>query len=450
MLLLVLTILAAYLIGSIPVGYLVGRMRGVDLFQVGSGNIGATNVGRVLGKKYGILVFVLDFAKGAGPVFLASWLVQQSALAEGLSNLPEGSLQVAAGLAAFLGHLFPIYLGFRGGKGVATGAGVVSVLAPAATLTAVVVWILLLLASRYVSLASLGAAIALVVGQVLSFGLPPTGFAQDPRSWFCLVAAGLVIIKHRSNIARLAQGRENRVKEGPSMFALTKSVHVLALGLWFGSTVFFSFIAAPTLFSRFEALAQKPALERKWFPPAPEFAKHDDTINGPREQGTRAAGYAVGPLFPILFLLQGVCGFAAIATALPWMRLEPTRRVHSWRVTVILAALCCVLASWPLESKVRELQGDRHSKTLVYLLTDSKSPELETARDEMREARSAFGRWHGVSLILNLVTIALATASMVLAAFLPARNPELPRSEPQPESPSTRVSHEMPTEALDK
>src|SRR6266852_4551303 len=123
--LLTLTSLAAYFIGAIPFGYLIARSRGVDIFRQGSGNIGATNVGRVLGPAFGIVVFVLDFAKGAVPVAVAAWTAGRLD-----SGLPRDSLEVTAGLAAFLGHLFPVYLRFRGGKGVATGAGVMMVLVP--------------------------------------------------------------------------------------------------------------------------------------------------------------------------------------------------------------------------------------------------------------------------------------------------------------------------------
>src|SRR6516164_9073771 len=124
------TVVGSYLLGGIPFGYLVGRWRGIDIFQHGSGNIGATNVGRLLGRRWGVLVFLLDFAKGAVPVLLAG-LVPQG------DSLPPATLKVTAGLAAFLGHLFPVYLRFHGGKGVATGAGVVAVLAPWETLLAV-------------------------------------------------------------------------------------------------------------------------------------------------------------------------------------------------------------------------------------------------------------------------------------------------------------------------
>src|SRR5438034_6325973 len=124
------TVALAYALGGVPFGYLVARWRGVDIFRHGSGNIGATNVGRVLGKRFGILVFVLDFAKGALPACLGL-LVDRAGDAPGFTH------GVVAGLAAFLGHLYPIYLRFRGGKGVATGAGVIMVLLPVPALAAV-------------------------------------------------------------------------------------------------------------------------------------------------------------------------------------------------------------------------------------------------------------------------------------------------------------------------
>ncbi len=153
---LILAPLAGYLIGSIPFGYLVARVRGVDIFAQGSGNIGATNVGRVLGKKYGVLVFLLDFTKGVLPVLATRFIP---------SPWPDW-LAVLTGLAAFLGHLFPLYLGLRGGKGVATGTGVVLMLVPGPALAALGVWLLAVLAWRYVSVASLLAVAALISVQL--------------------------------------------------------------------------------------------------------------------------------------------------------------------------------------------------------------------------------------------------------------------------------------------
>src|SRR6476620_5076490 len=117
----ILLLVVAYLIGAIPFGYLIGRARGVDLFKAGSGNIGATNAGRVLGRKIGTLVFLLDFLKGALPVAAILPLAQSLAPGADTTLGPPDVLRVSAAALAFLGHLFPVYLGFRGGKGIATG-----------------------------------------------------------------------------------------------------------------------------------------------------------------------------------------------------------------------------------------------------------------------------------------------------------------------------------------
>jgi glycerol-3-phosphate acyltransferase PlsY len=195
----------SYLFGSIPFGYLIARARGVNIFEHGSGNIGATNVGRVLGKRFGLLAFLLDFMKGSVPVLIATWL---SGRIE--TGLPGDSLGVIAGLAAFLGHLFPIYLRFRGGKGVATGAGIVAVLVPWPALAALLTWALVVFLTRYVSLGSLCAVVVLCLVQV---GMDQW-IAKETRpilTLFCLIAAALVFVRHRSNITRLAKGIENRI-----------------------------------------------------------------------------------------------------------------------------------------------------------------------------------------------------------------------------------------------
>src|SRR5262249_13807282 len=164
-LLVLATALLGYLVGAIPFGYLVARARGINIFEHGSGNIGATNVGRVLGRKFGLLVFVLDFCKGALPA-AAGW-----ALAPRLSeDLAPDLLGVVAGVAALLGHLFPVYLRFHGGKGVATAAGVVTVLLPGPALGALLAWLVVVSATRYVSFASLCAALVLCL---LRLGLTP-------------------------------------------------------------------------------------------------------------------------------------------------------------------------------------------------------------------------------------------------------------------------------------
>lgn len=203
----------AYFIGSLPTGYLVAQAKGIDIRNVGSGNIGATNAMRVLGKPAGIFVLLVDALKGFGAVLLASFLARQmndtlpnvftdAALADVNVKL---NLSVCAGLGAVLGHNYTCWLKFKGGKGIATTAGVYFALAPLAVTIALGIWILLFIVTRYVSVASLAAAVA----------LPTAVWLTQSNLFLGIVTTALgalAIYKHKANIQRLRAGTENRIQ----------------------------------------------------------------------------------------------------------------------------------------------------------------------------------------------------------------------------------------------
>jgi glycerol-3-phosphate acyltransferase PlsY len=187
-----LTVLLGYLAGSVPFAFLLARRAGVDVRVAGSGNVGAANVFRTAGAGHAALVLILDIAKGALAVALAS---------SATASVP---VTAAAGAAAVVGHVYPIWLRFHGGKGVAVAAGVFAMLAPAATLTAVSVFLVLVSLTRYVSLGSVAATLA----------LPPAVWLTGAPSAIVVTAAGvalLIVFRHRSNIGRLCAGTERRM-----------------------------------------------------------------------------------------------------------------------------------------------------------------------------------------------------------------------------------------------
>ena len=195
----------AYLLGSIPFGYLIVRARqGTDVRETGSGGTGATNVLRRAGKAAGALTLVLDALKGAGAV----WLTRRVA---GFDQ-PAGWLLAAAAIAVIIGHIFPVWLGFRGGKGVATGVGVFLSLAPIPLALAAVVFLLVVAATSYVSAGSIisAASMPFFVWLQNEFMQPVPGFA--PVMSVALTGALLIIFAHRANIGRLIQGTENRLR----------------------------------------------------------------------------------------------------------------------------------------------------------------------------------------------------------------------------------------------
>jgi glycerol-3-phosphate acyltransferase PlsY len=199
----ILVVLVAYMLGSIPTGFLVGKARGIDIRAVGSGNIGATNVFRILGKTAGVFVLLADAAKGWVAVFLvAKWVAGWFYPAA--SPLAQEWFRLCAGIAAILGHNYTCWLCFKGGKGIATSAGVLVALVWLPLLIILGVWIVVFAASRYVSLASICA----------SFVLPFAAWFTGKNLATVIVTAVLAVLaiyKHRANIQRLLRGTENKI-----------------------------------------------------------------------------------------------------------------------------------------------------------------------------------------------------------------------------------------------
>jgi glycerol-3-phosphate acyltransferase PlsY len=193
----VLLVLGGYLAGSIPFGYLLGRfVLGVDIRKVGSGNIGGTNVARAGGKKLGFAVIVLDAAKAVLPILVVRRL---------LAGVPGGELWVVAvAVAAFAGHLFPVWLGFKGGKGVATAVGIFLVLAPYAAVAGLVTYLVAYGATRISSVGSLAGTAVCTIGAFVQFGW------ASPVSWAGFVIALLIVVRHHENIRRILSGEEKR------------------------------------------------------------------------------------------------------------------------------------------------------------------------------------------------------------------------------------------------
>jgi len=213
-----LLIPVAYLLGSVPFGLMVGKAKGVDPRTAGSGNIGATNVGRLLGRKFFAIVFLLDLLKGLLPMLAAAAVLRRTGDPRWFGP-GTYTLWFAVGMAAIVGHMFSVFLGFKGGKGVATSAGVVLGLFPYFTVpgaVALAVWFVVFKLKRYVSLASMVAAVAFPVLYVivgLWRGWPVFG-GQWPLLAFAVLVAVMIVYKHRSNIARLRAGTESRYEPG--------------------------------------------------------------------------------------------------------------------------------------------------------------------------------------------------------------------------------------------
>ena len=197
-------LLLAYLIGTVLGSLLLGRLRGVDIRSMGSGNAGATNAMRTQGKGFGLLVLVIDVVKGV----LAVWWLP-SAVLPGIGIDPLVSRQwltVACGFAVIVGHVFPVWFGFRGGKGVATMIGVIAAIEPRLLLVLLVSWLIVVMLTGYVGLAAIlsAAVLVLVVGVIEP--------ENSPLLIFCASVAAFVVFTHRSNIARMRAGKESRAR----------------------------------------------------------------------------------------------------------------------------------------------------------------------------------------------------------------------------------------------
>lgn len=206
----VILIITAYLLGSIPFGLIIAKAHGKDLRSIGSGNIGATNLSRALGRKWAYFCFLLDVAKGLIPTLIAAGFISSP------PSVQELFLVLIVGCTAVLGHIFPVYLKFKGGKGVATSFGVALGLWPYYTICAAVallIWMVVVLLWRYISLASVAASISFPLTLVLVILLTPRWNLSD--LWPLLTAATaipvMVIVRHRENIKRLVAGTESKI-----------------------------------------------------------------------------------------------------------------------------------------------------------------------------------------------------------------------------------------------
>ncbi|MFO7821993.1 MAG: glycerol-3-phosphate 1-O-acyltransferase PlsY [Lentisphaeria bacterium] len=186
-------LLVSYVVGSIPFGLIIGKLNGVDIRKRGSGNVGSTNITRTIGRDWGMACFALDFCKGLAPVILARNAVS------GMGTMPA----ILAAAAAIAGHIWPIFLNFKGGKGVSTSLGALIALAPFHVIICATAWYLVFRLTRYVSVASIVAALVLPLASLILA-------TQVETIILLIVVAALIIFRHRSNIVRLLEGTENR------------------------------------------------------------------------------------------------------------------------------------------------------------------------------------------------------------------------------------------------
>ncbi len=406
------TVALGYFVGAIPFGYLAGKLNGLDVRLAGSGNIGATNVGRLLGRRWGLAVFILDLSKG-----LAGVLVGRE-LAGDMAVQWPALLPVIGGLSAFFGHLFPIYLRFKGGKGVATGAGVALGLLPGWCLEAMAIWALFTLCTRTVSAGSLAASAWLAGHSALALITDPV----QPVAWFGVLGGGLVIVKHRANLTRLLADKENLLADAQIFRTAPPALHLLAVGAWLAIGGFVTFVAGLGLFERFRELSAPPTLSRPYWLPIP--GPMANVGPGPAaglpeplwvEQGGILAGHAVSVLFGPYFHWQAGLGLVVFATA--W-RLSRRGNGGVPRIRLILSgcALVGALAGNGIEQRVESLRLDRYAMTEEYLrdVADNSANDTPVSREHLRQIRARFGSWHSLSVAANLATLLVVAGLLLL------------------------------------
>jgi acyl-phosphate glycerol 3-phosphate acyltransferase len=409
-------ILGAYLFGAVPFGLLVARIKGVDLLRQGSGNIGATNVGRVMGRRYGLLVFLLDLLKGA----ISSWVGLRF-----LSN-PFGSETsgILMGASAFVGHLFPIYLGFKGGKGVATGAGVMAVLVPTPFLFAILTWLAAVASTRMVSFGSLVSTLVLVVLQGSVLFLYSGRAGNWELFFFTLLCGGFVWIKHISNIKRICNGTENLVQDSLLWRGLEKSMLQLALGLWIGSYAFFTFVVGPGVFNWFEKAVFQD--NPPYWLAAPEVLKQKAPEGLPepllKEQASRLAGLVVSPLFKIYYPLQVACASLLLILLIGKKGSFGSLWAVDKTIVIFVFSLALVVANWLLLGPTEKARLQRAKSTDAYILAPQENKPDVTG---VIEDRKAFGKLHGISLIMNLGTGIFLLAGIICSSIHNDRKPEI-------------------------
>ena len=413
-------LIVSYLIGAIPFGLFLAKIKGIDILKQGSGNIGATNVGRVLGAKYGLVVFILDALKGALPA-KAGMLYLDTPFGPEIAGILMGA-------CAIFGHLFPIYLKFKGGKGIATSAGAMGMLVPVPLALALIIWAAFTSSWGFVSLGSLASTVALCSAQAF-ITLKSGSQGNMHLLAFTFLATVLVWIKHIPNIHRLWAGTENRVKESILWHSVANILLQLSLGIWLGTVVFFTGVIGPGVFTWFEKLCvtENPPY---WLP-VPEAFK---TITPPgfpnpllKEQASRLAGTVVSPAFPIYFSIQVICGITSLIILMGNLIKNPAGNLGKAMLGCIGVGLLFAIAGWVWEPKVEKDRIERARLTDQALL--QKEYNQDVAKSAL-QARKDFTNSHLVSLGLNMASALGMLMGIIFFAITSAKRNVEPAQTP--------------------